>query len=266
MDMQIVDAGTGHAVVLIPGLHGRWEYTQRAAAELAKSYRVITFSLADEPSAACRFDPARPMASFAAQVASALDQAGVTSAAICGISFGGAVALEFAATYPGRMTALILASTPGPAWQLDPEQARYVAHPRVFAPFFFASVPRRVRPELLRALPSRRDRVALGVETLRTVLRAPVSPRRMAARARAIDAARLASIARQIDVPTLVIVGEDALDRVVPAAGTAEYARFIRGATLVRMESTGHQGSITRPKAFAAIVASFLEHEHHAAA
>lgn len=264
--MDIVDVGRGEPVVFIPGLHGRWEYTRRAVAELARSHRVITFSLADEPGAHCSFDRKHRMASYVLQVRDALDQARVRSAVICGISFGGAVALEFAAGHPERISAIVLASTPGPAWRLDPEQAVYAKYPRITAPIFFARVPQRVRPELVRALPDRRDRLALGIDTFRTLLRAPISPARMAARAMAIDAQRLGAAARTICAPTLVIVGEESLDRVVPAAGTAEYARLIPGATLVRMDDTGHQGSITKPKAFAGIIASFLESVRHAAA
>lgn len=262
----MVDIGEGETVVFIPGLHGRWEYTRRAVAELARSHRVITFSLADEPGADCAFDREHPMLSYVSQVTRALDEAAVRSAAICGISFGGAVALEFVAAHPDRVSAIILASTPGPTWRLDPEQATHVRYPRITAPIFFARVPRRVRRELQRALPQRRDRFALGMETFRTLLRAPVSPGRMAARAKAIDAARLGAIARNIRVPALVIVGEESLDLVVPARGTEEYARLIPGATLVRLEHTGHQGSITKPKAFAGIIASFLERARHAAA
>ncbi|HEX4348150.1 MAG TPA: alpha/beta hydrolase [Vicinamibacterales bacterium] len=264
--MQIVDIGKGEPVVFIPGLHGRWEYTGRAVAELAKSCRVITFSLADEPSTGCVFDRGRAMASYVAQVGGALDQAGVRVAALCGVSFGGAIVLEFAAAHPDRVSAIILASTPGPHWHPDPEQAASIRYPRLTAVIFFARLPRRVRPELRRALPRFRDRLALGLATLRTLLRAPVSPVRMAARARAIDSSRLASIAGAIRVPALIIVGEASLDRVVPAGGTAEYARVIPGATLTLMDDTGHQGSITKPNAFAGIVSTYLKGAHHAAA
>jgi pimeloyl-ACP methyl ester carboxylesterase len=206
------------------------------------------------------------VASYADQVRRALDQAGIDRAALCGISFGGVIALQFAAEHPRRVSALVLASTPGPRWKLDPEQAVYAKYPRISAPVFFARMPQRLRPELMRAVPDRGDRVRLGLDAIRTFFRAPVSPVRMAARARAIEAHDLSAGFGGMAVPTLVIVGDASLDRVVPAEGSAEYARLIPGASLVRMENTGHQGSITQPDAFAKLVANFLGRTRHAAA
>jgi pimeloyl-ACP methyl ester carboxylesterase len=263
--MHIVDVGSGEPVVLIPGLHGRWEYTHRAVAALAASCRVIAFSLADEPGTECPFDPARPIPSYVEQVARALDQARIPAAALCGISFGGIVALQFAAEHPERVSALVLASTPGPHWTLDPEQAMHVKHPRLTAPIFFARMPQRLRPEIVRALPNTRDRARLGWDAMRTLVSAPVSPSRMAARARAIEKQHAVNLAA-LKIPTLVIVGESALDRVVPVAGTTEYARLIAGARLECLEGTGHQGSITKPDAFAGLVSNFVRSVTHAAA
>ena len=88
----------------------------------------------------------------------------------------------------------------------------------------------------------------------------------MGARALAIDAPAIASDAARIAAPTLVIVGEESLDRVVPVAGTSEYATAIPGGTLRRLEGTGHLGSLTRPDAFAAMIADFPDGRRHAAA
>jgi hypothetical protein len=58
--MTVVDRGNGVPVVLVPGIQGRWEWMAPAVDALASRCRVITFSLADEPSAQC---PARATAS-----------------------------------------------------------------------------------------------------------------------------------------------------------------------------------------------------------
>jgi pimeloyl-ACP methyl ester carboxylesterase len=263
--MQVVDIGRGAPLVFIPGLQGRWEYMSRAVEALAGSFRVITFSLADEPAADCPFDQARPMESYVDQVSRALDAAGGQKAAICGVSFGGTIALQFAVAHAERVAALILVSTPGPHWTLQADHAVYAQHPRLTAPFFFAGMPARFGPELARAMPRLTDRARLGWEATRTLLRAPVSPSRMAARARIIEQSNTADLS-MVSAPTLVIVGEESLDRMVPAEGSAEYARLIPHATLVRLERTGHQGCITRPQAFAAAVEHFLSGARHAAA
>ena len=49
--MRVVDRGSGVPVVLVPGIQGRWEWMAPAVDALAARCRVITFSLADEPSA-----------------------------------------------------------------------------------------------------------------------------------------------------------------------------------------------------------------------
>src|SRR5204863_7388504 len=116
--MQIVERGSGDPLVFIPGLQGRWEYTRRTIDALAEHFRVITFSLCDEPSARAPFDPVRAFDSYGDQAIAALDASGVQSAAICGLSFGGLVALNVASRHADRVRALVLASSPGPGFRL----------------------------------------------------------------------------------------------------------------------------------------------------
>ena len=59
----------------------------------------------------------------------------------------------------------------------------------------------------------------------------------------------------RVTAPTLVVTGEDALDRVVPADVTRRYLTLIPGARYVKIERTGHIGMLTRPSEFAEIVA-----------
>src|SRR5258707_59240 len=116
--MRIIDKGQGPPLVLVPGLQGRWEYFRPTVEALARSHRVLTFSLCDEPGWQAPAASASGLDRFVAQVDAALDDRGVTRAVICGVSFGGVVALRFAARHPDRVSALIVASTPGPGWHL----------------------------------------------------------------------------------------------------------------------------------------------------
>jgi pimeloyl-ACP methyl ester carboxylesterase len=205
-----------------------------------------------------------------------LDALNLDRAVICGVSFGGVVALKFAARRPERTSALILVSTPGPRWALAPRQRFFVRFPWLTAPLFFVGMPSRLREEIARAIPDSRERAALRREQALTLRRAPVSPRRMAARARLIDAADAVADCARVISPTLIVTGEPALDRIVPvgdvsgadgAGGTLEYARLIPGARVVQLERTGHLGSITRPREFAAAIGTFLAdvRDRHAA-
>ena len=84
--MKIVDRGGGTPVVVIPGIQGRWEWMKPAIDALAQRCRVITFSLADEPSSEGAFNEARGFWNYVDQVRAGLDATGVRRAAICGAS------------------------------------------------------------------------------------------------------------------------------------------------------------------------------------
>jgi pimeloyl-ACP methyl ester carboxylesterase len=256
--VRIIDRGKGPVVVLVPSLQGRWEYLSRTVSALARSHRVLTFSLCDERA----WDgplPGEGLEPFARQIELVLDDRGVRQAAICGYSFGGRVALRFAATRSNRTTALILVSTPGPGWTLKPAHRAYAQNPLVLAPIFFIGAPARVRAELAATFRSWRDRVRFSLEQLATFARAPLSPSRMARRAQLIDGADVARDCAHVSVPTLVITGEAGLDHVVPAPGTSGYARLIPGSRLTVLPRTGHFGCMTRPDLFAGIVSDFLQ-------
>lgn len=101
--MKIVDRGGGTPVVVIPGIQGRWEWMEPAIDALAPRCRVVTYSLADEPTCGGRFDAAHGFDCYVEQVRDALDEAGLQTAAICGVSYGGLIAAAFAARYPDQI-------------------------------------------------------------------------------------------------------------------------------------------------------------------
>jgi pimeloyl-ACP methyl ester carboxylesterase len=203
---------------------------------------------------------------YADQIASAMSDAGIDRAAICGVSFGGLIAVRFAARHPARCSALILASTPRPRLRLRQRHQMYLRAPWIFGPIFLAETPFRLRPELCAAIPDAAARRRFSLRALRTAIAAPVSLSRMAARARMISAEDVTPDCGRITAPTLIVTGEAHLDHVVPVGGSSEYLRLIANARATTLEQTGHLGTITRPEAFADIVRAFTEGQHHAAA
>ena len=258
--MRIIDKGRGIPVVLVPGVQGRWEYLAATVDALSRSHRVITFSLCGEPDWPFQGAPKAGLDRFADQIDAVLDDRGLRAAVICGISFGGLVALRFAASRPDRTMALILASTPGPGWHLKASHRRYVRFPWACAPLFLTGMPGRLRAEIAAAIPDAAARRRFIRGLLRTFLRAPVSPARMAARARLIDGVDNAAACASISAPTLVMTGEAVLDHVVPSGGTSQYGPLISGSRLETLERTGHLGFMTRPAAFADTIDGFLKH------
>jgi len=253
--MEFVDRGSGPPLVLIPGLQGRWEYLRPAVDALSQSFRVLTFSL-----------PSSDLDGYAGQIAAMMTAAQVERATICGVSFGGLVAVRFAASYPARCAALILASTPKPRLRLRQRHQLYLRAPWIFGPIFLAETPFRLNPEICAAIPDATARRRFSMRSLRTALSAPVSLTQMAARARMISMEDVTPDCTRITAPTLVVTGEAHLDHVVPVEGSSEYLRLIPNARGAVLERTGHLGSITRPDAFAGLVRAFSEGRDHAAA
>ena len=66
-----------------------------------------------------------------------------------------------------------------------------------------------------------------------------------------------------VHVPTLVVTGEEPLDRVVPVASTRSFCGLIRGAESHVLERTGHIGVLTQPSRFADVVGNFVHAHNH---
>jgi pimeloyl-ACP methyl ester carboxylesterase len=246
--------GEGPPLVLVPGMQGRWEWMEPTVEALAASFRVATFSLCGEPGAprlGGDFD------AHLTQVDAAIDALGGAPVVLVGVSFGGWVALRYAARFPERVRTLVVASTPGPRFRLRPQAARWVRHPRLSLPEFVLTSPIRFVPEVRAATGGAADAARFIARHARRVLSAPMSASRAAARLQLAFAIDFDDEARRVTAPTLVVTGEDTLDRVVPAESTREYVARIRGARLAQIERTGHMGTITRPDRFAAMVRAF---------
>ena len=254
--MRIIDIGSGPPLVLVPGVQGRWEWMRPAVAALARRCRVITFSLADEPTCGGVFEVARGFDCYVAQVGAALDAAGLERATICGVSYGGLIAAAFAARHPERTTALVLVSALPPTWSLDVRARFYLRAPRLLSPLFCLASLRLYR-EIAAAADGPAAAMRLSLTHLVTVIRHMFSPTRMARRIALLADVNLTDCVRQIERPTLIVTGEPALDRVVPVRLTLEYQRLIPHARAERLARTGHIGLITRAQAFADLVVPF---------
>jgi pimeloyl-ACP methyl ester carboxylesterase len=254
--MRIVDRGSGTPVVLVPGIQGRWEWMSPAVDALARRCRVITFSLADEPSAEW---PSRGSGfdAYVEQVAEALDASGLERAVVCGVSYGGLVAAAFARRYPQRIAALALVSAIPPSWRPDARARFFMRSPRLLLPLFLLGALR-LYPEMAAAHDGWWSGVWAAIrQGARSLAHFP-APERMARRA-AIAADAVVDGLESVHVPVLVMTGQPGLDRVVTTQMTAEYTRIWPHATAVTLERTGHLGLVTRADEFARLIANFGE-------
>lgn len=254
----MIDLGTGSPVVLVPGIQGRWEWMRPAVTALAARARVISFSLLGEPGSGADFNPSEGFDSLVAQIDVALDRAGLAAATMCGVSFGGLVAMRYAATRPGRTRALVLVSTPGPQWMSSTQLRRSISHPWLLFPQFFVGAGYRAWQELSETFANKRERIRMAGRYAGLIVAAPTTPARMSQRAASALGLDFTADCARIAAPTLIVIGDPAMDRVVPPATTLEYARLIREACTARLEATGHLGIITKPRQFADLVADFM--------
>ena len=261
--MKIIDRGGGTPIVVIPGVQGRWEWMAPTIDALAQRCRVVTFSLADEPTCGGAFDETHGFDCYVEQVAGALDAAGIRDAAVCGVSYGGLIAAAFAARHPERTSSLVLVSALPAGWRPNARIKFYLRAPRLLMPVFMvASV--RMYHEIAAANGGAAHGVPAAIRHGSRVLTHMFSPSRRARRVRLLESVDLRQELAQLhasnkQLQTLIVTGEPALDNVVPVAATHEYLRVWPQATLMTLGHTGHLGVITRPAAFAEIVVPFAE-------
>lgn len=253
----MVDVGSGIPLVLVPGIQGRWEWMQPSVDALARNYRVIAASLPGEAGVDTSFDADADFDVFVRHLDDVLDTSGVPSAIICGVSYGGLIALRYAATRSNRVRGLILVSTPGPGWKLNDQQQRYVKWPKLASPLFALGAARRGWRELRAMYPHRRARFSASLRAASRVVRAPAAPNRMSRRARLAENENFEADCARVAVPTLVVTGERELDQVVPCDDTMSYLNLIAGSSFQLFERTGHLGTVLAPDQFATIVTRF---------
>ena len=257
--LPMIAVGEGQPLVMIPGVQGRWEWQRPALDALSRRCRAVTYSLCGEPGTGCRLTPEDGFDVHVDQLDRVLDRYELDRVALCGVSYGGWVAVRYAARRPERVSTLVLVSAPAPTFKPDARHLRYMRAPWLFLPALFVTTRGRLRPEVLKALPDAVERRRLTRKQLAEMTRAPISPAVMARRIQLAMREDFASDCTRIAVPTLVLTGESGLDRVVPVESTRKYLRLIPNAVGAELALTGHIGLVTRPEEWADIVCGFVD-------
>jgi len=248
--MNIVEAGSGPAVLLIHGLgwdHSLWNPTVE---RLAARYRVIA---ADTRGHGATDKPHGPydIDMFARDYAALADALDVARMCVVGLSQGGMIAQALTLIRPDLVGALVLVST---AYKSDPslrdnmeariaamakvgaEAAAGIAAESIFSPAWRAANP----GELARFV------------AWRTAM--PGEP--LLAATRALYDFDLTNGLPRVAVPTLVVAGDE--DVLTKPQGMEEIAALIPGARLRRVPAAGHMIPVERPEALAALLDAFL--------
>jgi 3-oxoadipate enol-lactonase/4-carboxymuconolactone decarboxylase len=215
-------------------------------AALSRSFRVIRPDLRGHGLTSCTAGP-YSMALFAGDLAGLLDALGVGRTHLGGISIGGLIAQAFAAAYPERVASLVLADT---AMALPPAQAwtERAATVRAQGIGVIAEtvIARWVTADFLNAP---------ATEGLRAMLlRTPVEG--YAAAAEAIAGADFSESTGKLDVPTLILVGDQ--DASTPVAAAEALQRAIANSSLVVIENAAHIPTVEQPGAVTKAMLDFL--------
>ena len=245
------DEGSGPPVVVIPGVQGRWEWMMPALRALSARCRVISYSLGR------REDVRRPGRRRSTSV---LDERGVGRRRSAACRSAGLIAAKYAAARPERTSALIVVSTPSPAWTPSP-RAGAVSGESVALDAGVSRDARRAGCGRRSPRPSTAGRRGCGSapSTWRGSRPRRSCRRQMAARMKLSPGVELAADCARVRAP-------DA--RRSPASrssiascrssSTREFVGLVRGAEYVMMDRTGHIGLVTQPDRFARIVGEFV--------
>lgn len=246
--MGITDTGTISEAIPILFLHG-------VGSDRTVWHRQLTHFAPDRRAIALDYpgygdSPLRPDATrddFARAAILALDTLEIDQAHICGLSLGGVVAIAIHHLAPRRCASLILADS-------------FAAHPDGAA-IHQRSVDAS-RAMSMRDLAEARAAMLLGVdaseairgEVIRTM--GKIDPEAYRLGAAAVWLADQRDRAAAIDVPTLVLVGDE--DRITPPALSDELAALVPGARSERIFGAAHLANLEQPEAFNRALDRFL--------
>ena len=256
--LRFFTSGEGRALVLLhafplsadqwlPQLH-RVPPGWRFVAPDLRGFRGVGPAFEDAGAAGLTLDD------YARDVAALLAHLEITRAFVCGVSMGGYVALAFRRLFPSRVSGLVLSNTRAAADTVDARAGRDSMIALVEREGV-AAVAKEMTPRLLGET-TRRDRPDLEDAVRRLILvNAPAAIATALAALR--DRPDSTSLLSSIDVPTLILVGDE--DRVTPVSESEALRDGIAGAELVVLPRVGHLSNLEDPLGWNAALHRFLK-------
>ena len=245
------DVGEGQPLLFVHGFpHHRKLWTPQVRA-LAGTARLIApdlpgFGESDMPE---RF----AMDTWADGLARFLDALRIERAVIAGLSMGGYIALAFWRLHRERALALVLADTRAGADTEEGKQKRRetIELARREGP---TAVARAMLPGMVGK--STREREPSVVASMRAMLESASVDSIVGASEAMIGRPDSTPLLATIDVPTLIIVGDE--DVLTPPKESRAMHAAIAGSRLEIIPGAGHVSNVERPAAFNQVVSEFL--------
>jgi pimeloyl-ACP methyl ester carboxylesterase len=237
-------------LVLVPGLAGGIDLLGPLARLLAKDYRVISYQLRGEDDCFAlrrRFS----LQDLVSDMAEFLEWHCLESPILGGVSFGGVLALEFAARYPRRMNSLLIQGAGARFEKGLLQQVASVVLSRYPLPtnnpfvnqFFNLFFGKRQRPGPLFEFVTRQC-----WQTDQSV---------MAHRFQLVEHLNLDGRLERIRVPTLLMAGDR--DLLVSEHSLNDLCEGIRDSQRIRLPGCGHLAFVTQPERVAWEMRNFLQ-------
>jgi 3-oxoadipate enol-lactonase len=220
---------------------------------LADRFRFVTLDLMGFGASDAPEDPSRySMAAFADQVRAVIEDTGLGRVAVCGLSMGGYVCFELWRRHRDVIGALLLADTKAEADDPEGIDKRTAQQEDVRA-----RGPRAVAESMVGGLLSDTTR-AKKPDVVARALAVMDNPADGYIGALEAMKTRVDSTEDlvTIDVPTLVIVGEE--DAITPPALARKLHEHIGRSRLAVIPEAGHLSNLEEPGAFGGAVANFL--------
>lgn len=243
-----VGGGAEAPIIFLHGVGSDKSVWRPQLAHFGRSRRAVAF---DYPGyGESEFVEGATRNDYAATILAAMDSLGIERAHICGLSLGGVIAIAMHAAAPERCTSLIIADS----FAAHPDGQ--VIHDRSVS----ASLAMTMR-ELAKArtgmLLGSATSPELRAEVIDTM--AAIDPAAYRLGAAAVWLADQRDIAASIDIPTLILVGDE--DGITPPALSEELSRLIPGSQLQVIAGAGHLANAEQPEAFNEAIESFLSRQ-----
>lgn len=250
--LKVHRKGSGPTLVLLHCLgvdHSLWDI---AASGLEANFSLLSYDFPGHGETPVP-DRAYGIEDLSGQLAALLAREGVTRAHVAGISLGGLVAQQFAATHPLLVERLILIDTT-PRY-VDEMRSMWVERAHSARTAGVASLS-----DGLLKIWFTDQCLAANTPAVRYVRErfAKASGEGYALACEALGAADLRTFAASIQAPTLVLCGKDELPPFLDAAHWLQ--QNIKAAELAWLSPAKHASILEQPEQFAAHARAFLQH------
>ena len=244
-------AGGGPPLVFLHGFVGDSREWRRQIGELSDAFTVVAW---DAPGSGGSEDPPESfrMPDYADRLAGFIDVLGLDRPHVVGLSFGGALALELYRRHPAIPRTLVLvAAYAGWAGSLPPG----VAASRLQLSLELAARP---PDEFVQAMTPTLFSASAPAETMKgfAAIMSELHPAGFPAMARALAEADLREVLPRIDVPTLLVYGDQ--DVRAPLSVAEDLRAAIPTSRLVVLPGVGHMVNVEAPERLTAELRAFV--------